>query len=64
MATLQSGQQMTRLIILFLFPLLTASALNGQNGIPPGLKSIQLGATGSLKIEDIFKLVCICKLGF
>ncbi len=57
MAKLQSGQLMARLVILFLFQTLTAFASIGQNGIPPGLKTINLGATGSLKIEDIFKLI-------
>ncbi len=57
MAKLQSGQFMTRLIILFLFHSLTVYTSNGQNGIPPSLKTIDLGATGSLKTEDIFKLI-------
>ena len=57
MAKLQSGQFMTRLIIIFLFQILTAYTSNGQNGIPPSLKTIKLEATGNLKIEDIFKLI-------
>jgi len=57
MAKLQSGQLMARLVILLLFQTLTAYALNGQNGIPLSLKTINLRANGSLKIEEIFKLI-------
>lgn len=57
MAKLQSGQLMARLVMIFIIQILTAYASYGQNGIPSHLKTIQLGASGSLKVEDIFKLI-------
>lgn len=57
MAKLQSGQLMARLVMILIFQILTVYASNGQNGIPPSLKNVNLGASGNLRVEDIFNLI-------
>lgn len=57
MAKLQSGQLKACLFMAFIFQILTAYTSNAQNDLPSGLKTIALGSTGSLKVEDIFKLI-------
>lgn len=57
MAILQSARLKACLVMAFLFHILTAPISNAQNELPSGLKTTMLGASGSIQVEDVFKLV-------